>query len=289
MSPAVTPGADPPHGEAPAGIHRDVDEYAVLAQIYDLWSADMSDDIPFYVSEAVASGGPVLEVGVGTGRVASAIARAGVDVVGIDVSPSMLSRGRERLAASGLSDRVELFEADMRAFDLGRTFPLAVLPYRVFSHALTVGDQLATLRCLRAHLPPGGRLVLNIPVPGGREDVGRRGLLQREGRFPLEDGREAVLFRQTDVEPATQLVRFHFVVDELDADGSVLRRVHGDTTVRLCSPGELEHALARAGFRVRERYGWFDRRPFDADAPEFVCVAVREDSWQSNRGQGAAS
>lgn len=255
------------------------DEYAAIADVYDLWSADMTADIPFYVSEAVSYGGPVLEVGVGTGRVSVAVAKAGVDVVGVDNSPSMLQRARARVDTEGLAGRIDLHEADMRRLDLGRTFPLAILPYRVLAHALTVDEQLATLRSIRAHLPPGGRLVFNLPVPSA-EDLALRDGLQREGRYRLDDGSEAVLWREARYEPGTQLIRFGFVVDHLDDHGVVVDRVHGDTTVRQCSPGEIEHALARAGFKLVDRWGWFDHRAFDATSTEMVWAAVREDSWR---------
>lgn len=257
---------------------RPGDEYAPIAEVYDLWSADMTADVPFYVSEAVACGGPVLEVGVGTGRVSVAMARAGVDVVGIDVSPSMLQRARKRVSDEGLVDHVELVEADMRSFNLGRTFKLAVLPYRVLAHALTPDEVLATLRSIRDHLPPGGRLVFNLPVPRPG-DLSEHDGLRREGRYRLDDGREAVLWRHADYEPGTQTIRFHFVVDHLDAAGRVTDRRHGESLVRQNSPGELEHAFARAGFDIVERWGWFDRRPFGPDAPEMVWAAVRTEGW----------
>lgn len=255
------------------------DEYAPIADLYDLWALDVDSYVPFYVSEAVGAGGPVLEVGVGTGRVAAAIAAAGPQVVGTDVSPSMLARARRRVVDEGIADRVELVDADMRDFDLGRQFPLAIMPHHVFAHALTVTDQLDALGAIRRHLQPGGRLILDLPVPT-ETDFRARDDLHREGRFTLDDGTEAVLWRAVDFEPGTQLLRFHFVVDRLAADGTVTDRSHAESTVRQCSPGEVEHALARAGFRVDERWGWFDRRPYDGDSPELVWAAVREDAWQ---------
>lgn len=255
------------------------DEWAAIADVYDQWSSDMTADVPFYVSEAVAWGGPVLEVGVGTGRVAVAIARSGVDVVGIDNSPSMLRKAGERVAVEPLDGQVELVEADMRDFDLGRQFPLAILPYRVLAHALTTEEQVATLRAVRKHLSPGGRLVFNVVVPRA-SDLEWADSLTREGHYRDEAGHDAVLWRQTDYEPGTQQLHFHFVVDELGDAGAVIRRTHADMTVRLCFPGELEHALALAGFRVTDRWGWFDRRPFGAESSEVVWAAVREDSWR---------
>jgi len=257
-----------------------VDEWAGIAVIYEQWSADMVDDVPFYVDEARKSGGPVLEVGVGTGRVAFAVARAGIDVVGVDLSPSMLALARSTAEANSLAQRVELVQGDMHQLDLGgRTFPLAILPYRVLAHALTPDALLAVLGRVREHLSPGGRLVFNLPVPRATDLAPSDGL-RRDGRFELPDGRQAVVWRQADYQPATQLLRFDFVVDHLGAGGVVDRRVHSEMTVRQNSPGEVEHALARAGFTLVDQWGWFDGRPFDADATEMVWAAIRREGWR---------
>lgn len=257
---------------------KESDQYAAIADVYDLWSADMSADVPYYVAEAVASGGPVLEIGVGTGRVAAAIARAGVHVVGIDNSPSMLARARRRLDEHDLADDVELVEADMRDADLGRVFPLAVLPYRVLAHALTTEELLSTLRTVRRHLEPNGRVVLNVPVPRA-EDLRADDHLAFEGEFLLDDGSRAVLWRTGHYAPGTQLLTFRFVVDHLDDDDRVVDRVHGRAVMRQSSPGEIDLALRLAGFEVRTRHGWFDRREFGPDAIEYVVEAVRTDRW----------
>lgn len=255
-----------------------IDEYATIAAVYDLWSAEMTEDVPFYVAEAVEAGGPVLEIGVGTGRVATAIARAGVDVVGIDVSPSMLEGARDAIAREGVEERVELVEADMRGFDLGRSFRLAILPYRVFAHARTTDEQLSTLQAIRDHLAPGGRIVLNVTVPHAA-DLSAWDGLRHEGQFTLPDGQQAVLWRQVEYRPGTQALTFHFVVDHLDPDGVVTRRVHGTSTVRQTTPGEIDHALARAGFTLQDRWGWFDRRPLGEHSEEYVVGASRADRW----------
>lgn len=254
------------------------DEYAAIAAVYDLWSADMTADVPFYAAEAAVAKGPVLEIGVGTGRVALAMAETGAEVVGIDVSPAMLGRARRRVAAAGQEHRIELVEADMRGFDLGRSFALAVLPYRVFAHARTPDEQVATLEAIRRHLRPGGRVVLNVSIPHPA-DLSSFDGLRHEGRFRLDDT-EAVLWRQVEYHPGTQQLTFHFVVDHLADDGEVVRRVHGESTMRQSTPGEIDHALARAGFTVTDRWGWFDRRPVEAYSSEYVVAAVRADRWR---------
>lgn len=256
------------------------DEWQAIAPVYDLWSSDMTADVPFYVQQAKASGGPVLEIGVGTGRVATAIAKAGIDVHGVDTSDSMLEIARQRMEREGLADRVTLTTGDMRTLDLGDLqFPLAILPYRVLAHALTAQEVLDTFRAVRRHLTPGGRLVFNIPVPRA-EDLRLEEGLRRDGRYETPEGHEAVVWRQSAYTAATQQIRFDFVVDHLDDDGVVVRRVHSEMTVRQNSPGEIEHALARAELQLTDQWGWFDGRPFDEQAPEMVWAAIRRDSWK---------
>ena len=143
-------------------------EYGFTSEFYDHMEAYSSrPDVGFFVELAQESRGPVLEVGCGTGRVLIPTARAGVEIVGLDLSPSMLAVCREGLAAepAEVQARVQLVEADMRDFDLGREFALATIPFRPFQHLTTVEDQIACLHAIHRHLRPGGRLVLDIFNP----------------------------------------------------------------------------------------------------------------------------
>ena len=146
--------------------------YDPWADIYDAVYSYVRSDIPFYAHQAVESGGPVLELGVGTGRVAIPTAQLGIDVVGLDTSVAMLSKAREKLGSlrEGAGS-VELIHADMRDFDLRdergarREFPLITIPFRGFLALMTVEDQIRALDRIRRHLRPGGRLVFNVFVP----------------------------------------------------------------------------------------------------------------------------
>lgn len=102
-------------------------------------------DVASYVKQAQESGGPGLELGCGTGRVLIPPARAGIEIVGVDLSRSMLAICRDKLAREpdDVRARVEMVEADMRRFDLGREFRLVTLPFRPFQHLMTVQDQLS--------------------------------------------------------------------------------------------------------------------------------------------------
>src|SRR6185295_11400904 len=95
-----------------------------------------TQDVRFYVETALRYGGPVLELGVGTGRVAFALAQAGVEVLGVDAMPSMLAHARARGARlpRAVRARVELRRGDMRALRLGRRFPLVIAPFNAFTH-----------------------------------------------------------------------------------------------------------------------------------------------------------
>jgi len=124
-------------------------------------------DVAFFVDAARDAGSPVLEVGCGTGRVLIRTARAGIEIVGLDASAAMLAVCRERLhdEPEAVQTRVQLVQADMRAFDLRRRFTLVTIPFRPFQHLITVEDQLSCLESIRGHLVDGGTLILDLFNP----------------------------------------------------------------------------------------------------------------------------
>ena len=143
-------------------------DYTHVAPHYDATPAyGVRPDIAFYVAAAEEFGGPVLELGCGTGRVLLPTARAGLSIVGLDRSAAMLDICRGKLAgeAEAVRQRATLLAGDMRSFDLGRRFALVTIPFRPFQHLLTVADQLACLDCIRQHLAPGGTLVFDVFNP----------------------------------------------------------------------------------------------------------------------------
>src|SRR5215510_15039149 len=122
------------------------DEYGLIADLYDYVVPDQRrPDIDFFVGAARTSGGPVLEIGCGTGRVLIPTARAGIHILGLDQSPGMLDICRKRSLeeSEAVRSRVRLVQGDMRNFDAGQRFSLATIPFRPFQHLTTVEDQLA--------------------------------------------------------------------------------------------------------------------------------------------------
>jgi SAM-dependent methyltransferase len=259
--------------------HDGPDEYASIAQLYDHVAAYRDrPDVDFFVAAAREAGSPVLEIGCGTGRVLIPIARAGVDILGLDASSSMLEVCRERLLKEpeAVQRRVELVEGDMRGFDLGRSFTLVSIPFRPFQHLVTVADQLACLETIHRHLVPGGMLILDLFNPSldflATRPVGPE--FPEEGEFVMPDGRRVSRsFRIVSHDRPNQVNQVELIYYVTHPDGREERLVHG-FPMRYLFRFEAEHLLVRAGFHVEQLYAGYDRSAYGSTYPgELVFVA----------------
>lgn len=255
------------------------DPYAPIAGLYDLVGPYRDrPDADFYVEAAVASGGPVLELGSGTGRVLIPTARAGVEVVGVDLSPAMLEVCRTRLLAEApeVRARVRLIRDDIRTFELGERYRLITLPFRPFQHLTTVDDQLACLASVRRHLAEDGRLVFDLFNPSlealVRDDLGREAGEEPEVVSP--DGRRLIRrHRILARDFVNQITHVELIYLLTHPDGRQERLVHA-FAMRYLFRFETEHLLARAGFEVDSLYGGFDKSAFGSSWPgEMIFVA----------------
>jgi len=171
------------------------DLYAQSAEFYDaVDSYRARSDVPFFVGYAREANGPVLEIGCGTGRVLVPTAKAGCDITGLDFSEAMLDHCRRKLEreAQDVRRRVKLVQGDMRSFDLEQRFALITIPFRPFQHLLTVEDQLACLACVKRHLAPGGRFILDLFNPSMKaltEEARKEGF-GHEPEVTMPDGRK---------------------------------------------------------------------------------------------------
>jgi SAM-dependent methyltransferase len=258
---------------------------ADLGVLYDAVQAYINrEDVAFYVEEAASACGPrelatVLELGCGTGRVLLALARAGHVVVGVDQSQSMLARCEAKLAGEprDVRDRVTLHRADARQFTVAAPsadgFALAIAPFRVLQHLTTAADQLRCLEAVRRHLAPGGRFVFDVFNP-------RYSLMTQDRSAEVEDTPEVRLADGRYLRRTVRVTKVRWVeqISEIEliyyvrAGAAVERGVHA-FPMRWYTPPELEHLLARAGFRVERVYGTFDRGPLTDEAPEIVVAA----------------
>jgi SAM-dependent methyltransferase len=233
--------------------------YDGFAPIYDVWSADMTEDVDFYVELAREADGPIVELAVGTGRVSIPIAeRTGKKVVGIDSSPAMLAVARERAAAAGVE--LELREGDMRDLSLPEPAALVICPFRSLLHLPTWVDRRRVFDRVAAALRPGGRFAWNA--------------------FVFDFSIAAALDGRWQDEPVRHRI------DQVAGDNRIDITVEDGPRISLwwVSRGEWEGLLDVAGLETEALYGWFDRRPFDESSREFVWVARKPAGAVAVRG-----
>jgi SAM-dependent methyltransferase len=257
------------------------DEYGFVAELYDhVVPYRDREDIDFYLEQAQRAGGPVLEVGCGTGRVLLPIARAGIEIIGMDASQGMLTVCRNRLDAepAEVKGRVELLEADMRDFDLGRQFRLITIPFRPFQHLETVDEQMSCLKAIHRHLADDGAFVLDIFNPWldalTKDNLGEE--YGEEPEFILEDGRRVVrVHKVVERDLHNQLIYNELIYYVTHPDGSAERLVH-TFTMRYLFRFEAEHLLARSGYEIESLYANYDLSTHaDAYPGELIFVAKK--------------
>jgi SAM-dependent methyltransferase len=227
--------------------------YTDLAWLYDAHQRGVRGDIEFYRRLALEADGGVIELGVGTGRVAIPAALAGAQVLGLDLAGEMLSicRGKARNAGA----RLELAQADMRAFEVRAPVALVTIPHRAFVHNLTTQDQHATIAACRRALRTGGRLALNVFNP---EIVA---LVEMAGGAETTEG-------VPTFDLADQIIETPMPMRA--PDGSVHR---GLLRVRYIYQPQLAVLLEAAGFEVEAWYGDFAGAPFGPLSTEIIVVA----------------
>jgi SAM-dependent methyltransferase len=241
-------------------------------EIYDALAASIipgsavDGDIDFYRRLAGETGGPILDVGCGTGRVTFALAADGHEVVGIDLSAPMLRLAEQRREAlsADVATRLSFHQGDMATLDLGRRdFALIVAPSRVFQFALTTDAQRQALAALRSHLRPDARLVLDLfdplldhVVPSAKANgrggevvhptTGNRVTWEVTGRWP---------------DPARQLIVEDWTATEIDASGDVLRTDTERLTLRWSLRSEMRLLFELGDLNVVADYGDFRGGP----------------------------
>jgi SAM-dependent methyltransferase len=227
--------------------------YDGIAPIYDPWSRSVVEDVDFYVEEALASGGPVVELAVGTGRIAVPIAKAGVRVIGVDESPAMLEGARAYAERENVSPLVDLRLGDLRDPPVDERVPLATVPFRSLLHMPDEHEKLRALTAAASVLEPGGRFVFDVFAPSS-EDIE-----ETDGRW-LE--REPGIFERADW--------------DLEARRLVLSVRGGEQSARFAlhwlSAPEWNALIEDAGLVAEAIFGWFDRRPYDGGEDQiWIC------------------
>lgn len=252
---------------------------AAFARLYDLDLADDAADLDLLHALAARADGPVLELAVGTGRLAVPLAEDGHEVTGVDVDPAMLARARDRAAAAGpaVARRVRLVEEDARSVRLpdAGDYRLAFIPLNSIFLMGSRTDQAATIRTLAAHLAPGGLAMIDAWLPDADD------LARYDGRLVLEwvredaaTGRLVTKSGSAVYEAATSSVVLTTIFEEGRPGEPVVRWVRVDR-LRLVSPDELVAAAEAAGLIVETLAGDYELDDMGPDAERVVLVARR--------------
>jgi SAM-dependent methyltransferase len=232
-----------------------VSSYDAIAELYDPWSRTVTEDVDFYVAEARKGRSTVVELGIGTGRIAIPVALAGVPVIGVDSSAGMLDVCRRRAQAAGVEHLLDLRLGDLRDPPVSERVRLVTSPFRALLHLETDPERRQALAAVRGLLEPGGRFVFDVFAPSAEdvEETHDRWLEREPGiweraRWDLENRVLTLDVRSRESKASMRLAW-------LPADG-------------------WRALLEEAGFEIVACYGWFDLRPY-AGGEDSIWLARR--------------
>jgi SAM-dependent methyltransferase len=251
-----------------------------VAELYDPVYDNLNRrDIQFFVGYSKEAKGRTLELGCGTGRVLIPTAAAGYDVTGLEISPHMLKKCRDKLAKqpNEVRQRVKLIEGNMTTFQTGEIYSLITTPFRSFQHLLTVEEQMSCLTYANRHLDPHGLFILDLihTYPPATFDPKYRTELELDSGLQLADGRTLRrMIRIADFHPDKQYNDTEMIFYVSYPDGRQERLVQA-FPLRYFFRYEVEHLLSLCGFKVMELFGDYNGSKFSSDSPEMIFVAEK--------------
>ncbi|HSK98735.1 MAG TPA: class I SAM-dependent methyltransferase [Rubrobacteraceae bacterium] len=264
----ITPATKPQTSERPVpSVAKPPAEYDPLADLYDL-EYTHDHDLPFWLALAEREGGPIVEWGAGTGRLAVPLAEAGFHVTAVELSERMIQRGREKNAS------VEWTPGDARTAKLGRAYNLAVCAFNSFLCLRTVDDALAALRNVREHLIPGGLLGIEVSAFSPEELSEEPGAptLRHDLTRSLPHG-ELKRFSVSRYDAATQLLSMSLFYELYGASGELKTKRTHDLTIRVTGRDELNLMLRLCGFETETVHGGFEGEPFTSESGHLLVLA----------------
>jgi SAM-dependent methyltransferase len=251
------------------------DPYDDIAIWYDLEHADFADDIEMYRDFAAGTGGPILELGCGSGRVLIPLAVAGPHVIGVDASATMLARCRAAAQAAGIGARVALHQDDMADLHLSEHgVTLAIVALGTFNHLTTLAQRRAALAAIRAHMAPGALLVVDLAQADARRfaQAAESGQVIHIGTW--RDATGTILTHTAAARPGSHpgtLALTHWY--DAHPQGGTLTRTCIETTLAQIAQNEMALLLAATGWRMRECYGDHALDPWDDLSPRLIVTA----------------
>lgn len=263
-----------------------VDSYKISAKYYDQAYTAKKDltDAPFYLDLARKTGGPVLELACGTGRVLLPIAREGIAIHGVDNSVPMLNVLRKNLQREpkDVKELVSVVEGDIRAFRSNRQYPLVIIPFRPLQHMYTVEEQVAALKTAAFHLEEEGILAFDVFFPKFDLIDARIGQEILEMEWLVKSDAEKVVrryFKKESVDKINQNFTGAFIYRTYQA-GKLLQEEIEPLKMSYYTYPHLQALFLLAGLEIVEEYGSFARTPLDNGASEMIFLLKRSGEEQ---------
>lgn len=249
------------------------------AWLFDVDNRDnMHADIPFYIDYAKKQNGEILELGCGTGRVSLALAREGFRVTGLDLSNEMLDVFRHKLTVEpDLKDKIAIVHGNMADFSLNKKFALVIAPFRAFQALTNDSDINSSLKCIKEHLTGNGIFIVNVFNP--------KPVMDQSWCYP-----ETVQWERLDEATGNYVVRKHWgekidiknqviyphnAYEVTDKNGSISRLTE-DLKLKYYYKEQLQAVVENAGFKVKEKFGWYDKTTIEEKWREIIFVCGRQ-------------
>jgi SAM-dependent methyltransferase len=247
-------------------------DYNLIAPFYDIEHAHFDEDVNLYMNFAELSGGPLLELACGSGRLLVPLAREGYALTGVDNSASMLQLAQLALEQAGLAEQCTLVQEKMCALRLGQKFRLAFIALGSFGHVCTRYKQRQTLAAVHQHLIAGGRFILDISNADVRYMEQLSGHVLHQGTWKRDDGALLSHFVSPASSPTQHLLELTHFYEE-HQQGQAVQRTVTTTHLYLFERNEIELLLEEANFGIIDVYGDYELGPFEHDSPRMIFIA----------------
>ena len=237
------------------------DIYADFSGFYDIYVGGWLEDLPFYLDYARGLDTPLLEVGAGSGRLTIPFARAGYSVVAVDISASMLSILKSRLAheVEDVRKRVEIVEADAEALKLGNKHELIIVPFFTFNYFITKQAQKTALKRLTQHLTDSGTILLDVFIPFSRIKECSPEPVLRVDMVEAETGNKIRGWNVYSMELKQQIECRRHIFEVAEPNGTVTRKEFV-TKRRYTFRPELEQLFSDNGLFVENVFTGYDKK-----------------------------
>ena len=240
-----------------------VDRLIYDGKMYDKMNTFLAD-LPFYTKWCRQAEGEVLELCCGTGRLTIPLRKAGIPITGLDFTPMMLERARDKASEADVD--LDFVQGDMRNFDLQKRFKLIFIPFNSLQNTYTRTDLERVFASVRKHLAPGGRFIVDVFNPSIHFMVNREKEFTESFRFVLDDGRECRVLERCRYDAARQVnrVTWKFLIGDEEHNQKL--------DMRCFYPEELDALLHYNDFEVIHKFGSWDESPFSTESQKQLCV-----------------